>query len=202
MASDALSQPSHDEYASVEETRVAITALSNDDYIKLMVIASFFCYRRGLRRSQLEPEELLSEAMFRTLNGERRWRKGRVNIIRHLDRCMESISGHSVAEEVAKAKMSEAILVAEFDEKKQSPRATQRADAEEHILALDELNRIRTYLAESPVAFQVLWLKAEGYTESEITLKLGIGKKGYEAARKKIERMMATYLRAGRTQHD
>jgi hypothetical protein len=202
MASDALSQPPHDEYASVEETRVAITALSNDDYIKLMVIASFFCHKRGLRHSQLEPDELLSEAMFRTLNGERRWRKDRVSIIRHLDRCMESISGHVVAGEVAKAKMSATMLAADFDEKKQSPRATQRADAEEHISALDELKRIRTHLAESPIALQVLLLRAEGYTESEITLRLGIGKKGYEAARKKIERMMATYLRDGRTQHE
>lgn len=195
MAINIPEQPTLDEYASVEESRVAISTLSNDDYIKLIIIAAFFCRVRGLRRDQMEPDELLSEAIFRTLNGERRWRKDRVSILRHLDRCMESISGHAVAKEVAKANMSEAILATQFDEKKHSPRATQRADAEERVSALDELEIIHAHLAESPIALQVLQLKAEGYTESEITLKLGIGKKEYEAARKKIERMMATYLK-------
>src|SRR5690242_2696039 len=89
-----------DEYASTEESRTAISSLSDDDYIKLMVIAAFFCCERCLRRDQLEPEELLGEAISRTLEGERKWRKTRVSIVRHLDRCMESISGHVVAKEM------------------------------------------------------------------------------------------------------
>jgi DNA-binding NarL/FixJ family response regulator len=185
---------SSNEYASTEESRVAIAALSDDDYIKLMVIAAFFCRDRYLRRDQLEPEDLLDEAISRTLEGNRRWRKNRVSILRHLDRCMESISGHAVAQEKARTEMSEAIFADEFDEKTQSPRSKQRADAEMRVLAIDQLEQIRSLFNESPIAFQVLQLKAEGHTESEITLKLGIGKKGYEAARKKIERTMAAYL--------
>jgi hypothetical protein len=185
---------SSNEYASTEESRAAIAALSDDDYIKLMVIAAFFCRDRYLRRDQLEPEDLLDEAISRTLEGDRRWRKSRVSIVRHLDRCMESISGHAVAQEKAKTEMSEAIFADEFDEKTQSPRSKQRADAEMRVLAIGQLEQIRSLFNESPIAFQVLQLKAEGHTESEITLKLGIGKKGYEAARKKIERTMAAYL--------
>lgn len=183
-----------DEYASIEESRTAIAALSDDDYIKLMVIAAFFCRDRYLRRDQLEPEDLLDEAISRTLEGDRRWRRNRVSIVRHLDRCMESISGHAVAQEKAKTEMSEAIFADGFDEKTQSPRSKQRADAEMRVLAIDQLEQIRSLFNGSPIAFQVLQLKAEGHTESEITLKLGIGKKGYEAARKKIERTMAAYL--------
>lgn len=188
-----------DEYASTEESRAAIATLSDDDYIKLMVIAAFFCRERCLRRDQLEPEELLGEAISRTLEGERKWRKNRVGIVRHLDRCMESISGHVVAKEMAKTQMGEAIFTEEFDQKTQSPRTTQRADAETRIAAVDELERIRMLFVDSPTAFQVLQLKAEGHTESEITLKLGIGKKGYEAARKKIERTIAAYIAAQET---
>jgi hypothetical protein len=189
----------HDQYASIEESRAAIRALSDDDYLKLMVIAAFFCRDRCLRRDQLEPKELLGEAILRTLQGERKWRKNRVSIVRHLDRCMESISGHAVAKEVARTELSEAILAEEFDEKTQSPRTAQRANAEASIVAADELERIRLLFNDSPTAFQVLQLKAEGHTESEIILKLGIGKKGYEAARKKIERTMAAYLAAQET---
>lgn len=188
-----------DEYASSAESRAAVSALSDDDYIKLMVIAAFFCRERRLRRDQLEPEELLGEAISRTLAGDRKWRKNRVNIVRHLDRCMESISGHAVAQEKAKTEMSQAVFADEFDEKTQAPRATQRADAEMRALAIDELEQIRDLFKRSPIAFQVLQLKAGGHTESEITLKLGIGKKGYEAARKKIERTMAAYIAAQET---
>jgi len=188
-----------DEYASTEESHAAISTISDDEYIKLMVIAAFFCGERRLRRDQLEPEELLGEAISRTLAGDRKWRRNRVNIVRHLDRCMESISGHAVAHEKAKTEMSEAVFAGEFDEKTQAPRATQRADAEMRVLAIDELEQIRNLFKESPTAFQVLQLKAAGHTESEIILKLGIGKKGYEAARKKIERTMAAYIAAQET---
>jgi hypothetical protein len=194
MASTPPQKSSPDEYASTDESRAAIMALSDDDYIKLMVIAAFFCRERSLRRDQLEPQELLSEAISRTLRGERKWRKGRVNIVKHLDRCMESISSHAVANEVAKTEMAEAFLDEEFDEKRQTPRATQRADAEERAIAIDELEKIRALFNDAPIALQVLEHKAQGHSESEIILKLGIGKKGYEAARKKIERTVASYL--------
>ena len=112
---------SSNEYASTEESRVAISTLSDDDYIKLMIIAAFFCGERRLRRDQLEPEELLGEAISRTLAGDRKWRKNRVSIVRHLDRCMESISGHAVAQEKAKTELGAAVLADEFDEKIQAP---------------------------------------------------------------------------------
>jgi hypothetical protein len=190
-----LKDDPNEKYASVEESRAAIVALSTDDHIKLMIIAGYFCKQRRLGRAQVEPSDLLGEAIARTLNGDRKWRKQTVTMLRHLDRTMESISGHVVEDGVAEAELKGAVSAEELDSQTGLARRSQRADAEKGLLAREQLKEIEALFINEPIAFSVLRSKAEGYTESEITLRLGIGKKGYESARKKIERAMAAYLK-------
>ena len=44
----------------------------------------------------MEPEDLLNEALRRTLDLTKKWRKG-VGILHHLNRAMENIAGHEVS---------------------------------------------------------------------------------------------------------
>ena len=87
-------RPDHGEYATLAEVIEAIHALSATEYKKLTLIAGFFWKQRNLENYALQPEDLLSEAVVRTLTEERRWRKAQVSLIKHLDRTMESISSH------------------------------------------------------------------------------------------------------------
>ena len=194
MAFENLPQDRPERYASIAGVREAISSLSDMDYVKLMLVAQYFCKQRRLRPERLEPQELLNEAIRRTLNGERRWRTGVVSIVRHLDRTMESISGHVISDLVAESDLKRAVFSEEFDTRKNVPRSTGRPQAEIRMLALEQLHEIEALFQGEPIALAVLHAKADGNSESEIMMQLGIDKRQYEAVRKKIERKVASYI--------
>jgi hypothetical protein len=194
MAFENLPQDRPERYASIAEVRKAIHSLSDIDYVKLMIVARYFCKQRRLRPELLEPQELLHEAIKRTLNGERRWRTEAVSIVRHLDRTMESISGHVVSELVAESDLKRTVFDEGFDTRKNVPRSTARPQAEIQLLALEQLREIEALFQGEPIALAVLHSKADGNSESEIMMQIGIDKRQYEAVRKKIERKVASYI--------
>lgn len=83
------------QYATRAEVEAGLAALNASDHAKLAIIAAFFCKERRLALSVIEPQELLSEAVLKTLQCEegKRWSK-KVSLLKHLDRAMENISGH------------------------------------------------------------------------------------------------------------
>ena len=87
------------EFASLAETRASIEGLSSHDYTRLILIAEFFA-RRRTQGSIVEAEDLLHDAVLKTLDGRRRWKRS-VSMLKHLDRVMESDSGHVTAGLVA-----------------------------------------------------------------------------------------------------
>lgn len=194
MASEDLPQDRPERYASTAEVREAINSLSDMDYVKLMMIAQYFCIQRRLRPERLEPQELLHEAIRRTLTVERRWRRGAVGIVRHLDRTMESVSGHAIHEVVAESDFKQTVFNEEFDTRKNLPRSLGRPQAEIRVLALEQLREIEALFEDESIAVSVLHARAEGKSESEIMTQLGIDKRQYEAVRKKIERKVASYI--------
>jgi hypothetical protein len=195
MAINDLPQGRSDkQYASTSEAHAAITDLSKDDHVKLFLIAAFFCRQRGLLRYQIEPTELLNEAVARTLNGDKRWRKDMVSIVKHLDRAMENISGHMIEKAVADGEYKEVVLAEEVDSRTSVTRDSVRANAEIQLLAREQLAEIERLFAGEPMVLSVLYAKAEGYPESEIMARLGIDKRQYEAIRKTIERAIASYI--------
>lgn len=183
------------EYASPEEARAAISALNDADHAKLMLVAAIHWRQRRLR-DRMTPQELLSEAILRTLlpaGRRRRWRKSVVSIVEHLDRTMESVSGHVVAAAVTEAAVLDAIAAEDLDARTNTPRRFHRADAEVQLLAREQLDEIRRLFTGAQSAFDLLSLRAEGYNESETTERLGMDKRAYEAARKKAERVIAKF---------
>ena len=183
------------EYASTEEARAAIEALTDSDYERLMLVASIHRKHRRLG-DQMTAEELLSEAIVRTLRPTgrvRRWRKAVVPIVQHLDRTMESVSGHAVAKAKEESDMREALAVEDLDPQAKASRRLHAADTTQWLLAVEELEELKRRFAGAPAALAYLRLRAEGYSESEITARLGMDKRMYEAARKKAEREIAKY---------
>ena len=81
-----LDENTHDgSYATHIDAAEAIDSLSNADHKKLVLIARYFWNLRKLGTDWGEPEDLLFEAVLRTLEGERRWRHSTVSMVRHLD---------------------------------------------------------------------------------------------------------------------
>lgn len=187
------------EYASCEEATVAIHALTPADHVKLMVLASAHWKQRNLRET-MRPEELLGEAVLRTIapgKRPRRWRKAVVSMIEHLDRTMESISGHAVGSAVAEAAALEGLRSEEIDPRTSEPRRFHQAVAERGLIAREQLRELERCFEAAPQAFALLRLKAAGYEESEIMQQLGMDKRTYEAARKKAERVVASFVLRG-----
>lgn len=192
---DDREQVADHEYATREEAEQAIFALTEADYVKLMVLA-FMHWKQRKLCDLMHPQELLSEAILRTIapsKRPRRWRKAVVSLIDHLNRTMESISGHAVGQAVAETAVLSDLHAQEVDPRTAAPRRFHRAVAEERLLARAELDDIEQAFAGAPRAFDLLRMKAEGYSESEIMTRLGISKREYETARKKAEREIAKY---------
>src|SRR5271165_5765964 len=83
------------EYASSDEVLTAIRLLNSAELKKLQLVAALHCRHFGIPSGHMEPDELLNEAIRRTLSLNKKWRKG-VDIIHHLNRAMENIAGHEV----------------------------------------------------------------------------------------------------------
>lgn len=199
LAPDGESQDEQDvplsEYASIEEARAAIEALTDSDYERLMLVASIHRKQRRLG-DQMSAEDLLGEAIVRTLRPTgrgRRWRKAVVSIVKHLDRTMESVSGHAVVKAKEEAEMREALAAEDLDPRAEAQGRFHTAAATQRLLAVEELEELKRRFAGAPAAFAYLRLHAGGYSESEITARLGMDKRMYEAARKKAEREIAKY---------
>lgn len=172
------------QYVTLEEARDAIEKLGQTDHVKLMIIARSFC-RSRMNGTVIEPDDLLQEAITKTLEGKRRWNK-EVSIIKHLDRVMESDSGHLVAQSVAHGTKS-------LEDYESDP-ADSQFDPDARISAKEKFNGVLGLFEKDKIARDLLVLKSQGFWASEIQRELGIEKVQYETITKRIRRNYAQYL--------
>ena len=176
-----------EQFATLQEARSAIEDLQNTDYKKLMRIARYFAENR-LENTIVEPDDLLYEAIVKTLDGRRRWNR-RVSIIKHLDRVMESDSGHEADKRAARgfSQLSEDSIES----------ADQKPSPETRLLVLDELEGALELFAGDEIALKLLRLKSDYLSPSEIRLELGMSKVEYDTVTRRIRRRLAKYLAEG-----
>jgi DNA-directed RNA polymerase specialized sigma24 family protein len=164
--------------ASALEARKAINALTDDDYVKLMIIAKMF-KRDRICGTVMEAEDLLHDAIAKTLDGRRAWNK-QVSILKHLDRVMESDAGHEAERQI---KHPSHELPQDTLEEMPDPAA--KAEA------CDELQNALSSFTADKTALEVIQLKAKGLSASEIQRDLGIDKTHYETVTRRIRRRIA-----------
>lgn len=171
--------------ATLDEARSALDGLTDADYTKLMIIAKCFA-RARLRGTVVEPQDLLQEAVVKTLAGQRRWNK-RVSIIRHLDRVMESDAGH-FAEKRALVSMEEMTDV---------PHAGLRDSDDEGPDAQEKLECVRELFEGDTATLRLLSLKGEGESPAAIRTAMGLSKTQYETILKRIRRRLVRHSAEG-----
>jgi DNA-directed RNA polymerase specialized sigma24 family protein len=178
-------------YATSAEVEAAMQALTDEDYAKLMLIAGAHCKDRRFTPSVLEPEELLAEAFKATLkpNGKR-WNKS-VSFVKHMDRAMENISGHMVADRQNIVPFPDGL----------EPSAEQRGDPpldagpDEHLMSKQETDALlRSVFGDDNEAANIFVLRAEGFAASDIQRTLRLTATSYEAITKRIRRKISKFL--------
>lgn len=183
--------PGDEQLATPQEVRSAIQDLQNADYSKLMIIAEYFAKYR-LKGTVSEPGDLLHRAIVKTIDGRRHWNR-QFSIIKHLDRVMESDSSHE-AERVARDLSQRPKDNVEPVDRQPSPEA--------RLLVRDELKDLLNLFAGDEIALELLHLKSDDLSPSEIRLALGMTKVEYETVTKRIRRRLAKHLAEGRNNHN
>ncbi len=177
----------NDRYATASEVRRAITGLQDVDYARLMLIARYF-HRTRVPGAGTTPEDLLQTAITKTLDGKRKWSKA-VPISKHLDRAMESESGHLLEKRQRQVTLPLAAAAGEADTGTPAPdTAVCIADDLEQVLRLFEGDRL---------ALDVLRLKAEGLSASAIRSSLKLTETQYDTVTQGIRRVIIKYLSQG-----
>ncbi len=166
------------QYTSAE-ARTALEDLADADYNKLMLIAISWV-RKRISQNAWTPEDLLQEAFRKTLDGTRGWSKA-VSIIKHLDEVMRSESSH-----LAK----QASYFAPLDHAS----AETSDDSDARLEVCDELDRRLALFKEDHRALDLLRLKGEGFSPSEVQRRLGITKTEYQSTTKRIRRRLTRHL--------
>ncbi len=172
-----------EEVATAKEVEWAIWELSPEDLEKLMLIANHFCRSRGLSNRTMDPKELFGEAIRCTLTLQKKWRRG-ISIIRHLDRAMENISGHTLdrAHRESAPVDREGNVVAIEDV------AVATDSVSDEVELNETYNIVRKAFADDPEAWSVLKLRMTEHSAQQIRKQLNLSDCEYESVAKRIRR--------------
>ena len=186
------------EYASLDEARNALAGLSKLDIKRLQFVARLHGQQYGLPPSHMEPDELLNEAIQRTLDGRKQWRVG-VKFAYHLDRAMENIAGHEVPKLLRKFDVGELTSNESEDDEDGDPldrlRRPKSTDGlvAATVEAREDLRHLEQLFHDDAAALDVLKCRAAGQEGKEIQLSLGLSKIEHDTINKRILRKTTNY---------
>ena len=187
------------------EVDLAIKTLSTADLGRLQQIAIFLVRNIGRAAGGRDWEDLLGEALCRTLIGAEDIQNGRhwnrkVPFVQHLAGAMKSIASlwKRQFREQQTYSVSE-LTIYDAEGQRHSPLDNVRsllASADQRLMERDEEARILAMLSDDPEATLVLNGWVDGLTKSEIMARGGLDAKAYAATRKRIRlKLLARTMR-------
>ena len=184
------------DYARPEEAAEAIVGLSAKGKATLRKLArSFWQERMSGPNAASDPDDLFQEAIVRTLQGTRRWRRS-VTIVKHLVRTMESISW-----EALRARKAHPYVWAEDAVEKIDP--GDRPDGSvvvDVVLAREELAQIESLFEHDQEALKVLRCRSIELSPSETCARLGMERSRYDTVNKRIWRKLTKSAKNDQTE--
>lgn len=179
-----------EELHSAEEFRDTYFALSVADKTRIRKIASFRCIG-----TMLEQQDLLNEALVRTLDGTRAWRRG-IDIVHHMDQVMRGIvwverrrweREHGDVPQRMTRNGEATLGIIEPASGEPTP---------EQLLCGQRLyQQILGALADDPIAQSIMIGRMRGLTRAEITKELGLTAIKYASTCRTISRRLERFQR-------
>lgn len=190
-----------DEYASPEEFSLALKSLNKDELAKLALYARY--RTRGLEKKAgdvMGPESLMSEAVVRTLEGTRKWRKS-VDVLMHLTQTMRSISSHwrrALKEGTGPAEaIMERVDFSVFEESEPA-----NGSPEDRLYILEDLRALKEVFVNQGDVLGVITMMGDGFSKEEICRTLKIQENDFEAVRKRISRGIIKLREQGKLNYE
>ena len=183
--------------ATVQEIREAIEALTPGELLRLEKYARWRIRGLGRKAAGRSHEDLLGEAMTATLAGERRWNRERVDFFGHLKGAVRSISDNWNRKTGGEDTYLEAECIGPESKVEASPlrRAPSlQSDGERRLGAHQMLLRIEALFVDDPLVLSIIAQLGEGMNGPEIQGNLGISKKNFETAMKRMRRKVRRLL--------
>lgn|SRR5689334_6652826 len=201
---------SDERIATPEEVWSAVQSLTDADSTRLKAVAEALAFRLRSYVWGTGGADLLQEAVISVLQGNRKWRPSRVDLVRLLVGAMRSIASNWKRKGELKQPprlASDLITVDEHGEEVPTAvdaAADQRLNPEEVLLQGEAASRTQQLVSEIEEMFQedvVASLVIEGLKTGmkgpEIMAKLEISRKEFDAAVKKIRRTTKARWRKG-----
>ncbi|MBZ5532079.1 MAG: hypothetical protein LAO20_11665 [Acidobacteriia bacterium] len=184
------------EYGTRDDVERAVESLSSEDELRLARFARYKIRGLGRKAKGRDHEDLRSEAIKATWIGAgggdegRRWKKSTVPFVQQLLGAMRSIASHwKAAHDEDETYLDSEVAVETGDGDILSPvdNAPSGAPSQERdLLAKEALNSVYQMFHDDDDAALVIEGIKEGWSGPEITEQLGLSRKQYEAAIKRI----------------
>ncbi|MFZ5894764.1 MAG: hypothetical protein ACOY0T_27115 [Myxococcota bacterium] len=175
-----------EDYGTDADVEAAIRALSDADSLRLRRVAEFRVRALAGLGLGIDGDDLLQEALARTLDGKRQWRKS-ISFVRHLMETMRSIASH--ARDSMKA--CNAILDASEDAASTAdglPLKSHMGDGERIAAANEQLAKICQVFKDDDEVGLVMQGLANEMKGPEIQQDLGLNETQYETIMTRLRR--------------
>lgn len=177
---------------SAREVCMAIESLTPDELLRLRGFAIWRVRGLGPRSDGKNHDDLMQEAVTRTVAGERRWNEGSVSFVTHLLGAMRSISNHWATQytrdtPVAFSALDETTVDGRIDNPiERVPSETPGPEAQ--LACKEEVEAIERLFAGDAAAARVLDGLRGGLSGPAIQAATGCSKMEYETIMKRIRR--------------
>ena len=178
-----------DDFYSLVDAESAISGLEPDDLIKLRLFARSKLVFKSL---ELTEDELISEALTRTLEGARRWNKD-LGILEHLIGTMRSIATDQRRTKQVKAE----ILTEDVESQTENALETVYPDASALLESEQSISIIFKAFEEDNHAAVLIQGLFDGEKRRETLARTRMSEKEYGAARKRIFRKLVQMQEKG-----
>jgi DNA-directed RNA polymerase specialized sigma24 family protein len=178
--------------ATPDDIAAAVEALTAEDTLRLDRYARFRIRRIGRAADTRDHDDLLADALRKTLDGDRSWNKD-VTFLAHLFGAMWSISSHWAETFAAEQRSGRAQISDRKDARTELAGVVDEV-AERNAAAQETLDQVRALFADDALASNIVAGWEDGLDAAEIRELLGVDKTTFESKVRAIRREL---IRAG-----
>lgn len=193
---------SNDLAASADEVRAAVETLTKPQLVKLALYARARIAALRRRAQGRDQDDLLQEALAATLSGKRNWYRRRVDFVGHLIGAMRSIASAWAEKFDDHTPYLESELATTNEQGEPVTPVSSVSDpappVERVLDAQFELAAIQALFKNDSNVILVMEGLREGMTAPEIQSHLGMSEKDYNAALKRMRRLLKSKANSGR----